>query len=112
MISAETSYGLLEGATLREFKAADPVAETLPDGRVRLPGEMAVDDAAALLDTIWETDGTTVGGLVAGALGHLPAAGEVVTIGDFEFEVERVVERAVESVIVQRMTAKRDEARE
>jgi len=112
LITLEDVLSELVGDVGDEFKAADPVAETLPDGRVRLPGEMAVDDAAALLDTMWETDGTTVGGLVSGALGHLPAAGEVVTIGDFEFEVERVVERAVESVIVQRMTAKRDGAQE
>jgi CBS domain containing-hemolysin-like protein len=112
LITLEDVLSELVGDVGDEFKAADPVAETLPDGRVRLPGEMAVDDAAALLDTLWETDGTTVGGLVAGALGHLPAAGEVVTIGDFEFEVERIVERAVESVIVQRVTPRRDEAGE
>ena len=51
-----------------------PAAETLPDGRIRLPGEMAVDDAATLLETTWETDAATVGGLVTEALGHLPAA--------------------------------------
>ena len=37
---------------------------------------MAVDDAATLLETTWETDATTVGGLVTEALGHLPAPGE------------------------------------
>jgi CBS domain containing-hemolysin-like protein len=112
LITLEDVLSELVGDVGDEYKAADPVAETLPDGRVRLPGEMAVDDAAALLDTLWETDGTTVGGLVSGALGHLPAAGEVVTIGDYEFEVERVVERAVESVIVRRVSPTQDEAPE
>ena len=46
-----------------------PAAETLADGRIRLPGGMAVDDAATLLETTWETDATTVGGLVTEALG-------------------------------------------
>ena len=112
LITLEDVLSELVGDVGDEFKAADPVAETLPDGHLPWQTDAAVDDAAALLDTMWETDGTTVGGLVSGALGHLPAAGEVVTIGDFEFEVERVVERAVESVIVQRMTAKRDGAQE
>jgi Mg2+/Co2+ transporter CorC len=38
--------------------------------------------------------------MVIAALGHLPAPGEVVTIGQHEFEVERVAGHAVESVIV------------
>ena len=86
-----------------EFKTGDPVPEKLPDGRVRLPGSMSVDDAATLLRTTWDTDATTVGGLVTGALGHLPLAGEKVTIGEFELEVERVAERAVESVLARRI---------
>jgi CBS domain containing-hemolysin-like protein len=85
-----------------EFKAGDPVPEQLPDGRVRLPGSMSVDDAATLLRTTWDADATTVGGLVTAALGHLPLASEKVGIGEYEFEVERVAERAVESVLARR----------
>jgi putative hemolysin len=92
-----------------EFKAGDPVPETLPDGRVRLPGGMTVDDAAALLRTSWETEATTVGGLVTAALGHLPLAGEAVTLGEYEFLVERTAERAVASVLATRLTAAADD---
>jgi CBS domain containing-hemolysin-like protein len=92
-----------------EFKAGDPVAETLADGRMRLPGGMAVDDAATLLRTSWDSDATTVGGLVTEALGHIPFPGDSVTIGDYEFVVERVANRAVESVIARRLTPERDE---
>lgn len=94
-----------------EFKAGDPVAESLPDGQVRLPGGMTVDDAATRLRTTFETDATTVGGMVTAALGHLPIAGETATIGEYEFEIERVAERAVESVIARRVApAREDEA--
>jgi Mg2+/Co2+ transporter CorC len=86
-----------------EFKAGEPGPETLADGRTRLPGDMTVQDAATLLNGEWETDATTVGGLVTEALGHLPAAGERVTIGDYEFEIERVVDRAIESVVARRL---------
>ncbi len=75
-----------------EFKASEPAPETLADGRIRLPGDMTVEDAAALLGGEWESDATTVGGLVTEGLGHLPSAHEHVTIGNYEFEVERVVE--------------------
>src|SRR6188768_2862429 len=71
-----------------EFKPADPVAEELPDGQIRLPGGMGVDDAAAALGTVWDTDATTVGGFVSELLGHLPQPKEVARIGEYELVVE------------------------
>jgi CBS domain containing-hemolysin-like protein len=112
LITLEDVLSELVGDVGDEFKAADPVAETLPDGRIRLPGEMAVDDTAVLLKTRWDTDATTVGGLVTSGLGHLPAAGETVTIGEYEFEVERAAERAVESVLARRVVPLPDEEAE
>ena len=86
-----------------EFRSGQPATETLADGRVRLPGEMGVDDAAMVLETTWETDASTVGGLVTEALGHIPAEHETVVIGDFEFEVERVRDRIPQSVAARRV---------
>jgi CBS domain containing-hemolysin-like protein len=103
LLTLEDVLSELVGDVGDEFKAEEPVAEALPDGRIRLPGGMAVDDASALLNTRWETDATTVGGLVTGALGHLPLAGEIATIGDHEFEVEQVAERAVTTVLARRI---------
>lgn len=104
LITLEDVLSEVVGDVGDEFKAADPIAERLGDGRVRLPGEMAVDDAAGLLQTSWDTDTTTVGGLVTAGLGHLPVAGESVVMGDYEFEVERAAERAVVSVLARRTT--------
>ena len=104
LLTLEDVLSELIGSVGDEFKAGEPVAEALPDGRTRLPGGMAADDAAAVLRTQWETDATTLGGLVTAALGHLPQAGEHVTIGDFDFEVERVADRALQSVIARRLT--------
>jgi CBS domain containing-hemolysin-like protein len=86
-----------------EFRSSQPSAEHLADGRVRLPGEMGVDDAAMLLETTWDTDATSVGGLVTEALGHIPAERESVVVGDFEFEVERVRDRIPKSVVAKRV---------
>ena len=83
-----------------EFKAGESSPETLPDGRMRLAGGTGVQDAGTLLDATWNTDASTIGGLVIEALGHLPTPGERVTIGTHEFEVERVENRAVQSVLV------------
>jgi CBS domain containing-hemolysin-like protein len=103
LLTLEDVLSELLGEVGDEFKADEPVAETLSDGRCRLPGGMTVDDAAALLKTTWETDATTIGGLVTAALGQLPARGDRVVVGEYEFEVERVEDRAVESVVARRV---------
>ena len=110
LLTLEDVLSELLGNVGDEFKAGDPAAEALPDGRTRVPGGMAVDDAATLLKTVWETEATTVGGLITAALGHLPAAGERVTIGDVEFEVERVVNHAIESALARRVVLEPVEA--
>jgi putative hemolysin len=103
ILTLEDVLSELIGDVGDEFKAGERVPETLPDGRTRIPGDMSVQDAAALLAGEWDTDATTVGGLVTEALGHLPAQGERVTIGEYEFEVERVVDRAVEAAVARRL---------
>jgi CBS domain containing-hemolysin-like protein len=112
LLTLEDVLSELLGDVGDEFKAAEPVAETLPDGRVRLPGGMAVDDAAVVLNTTWETDATTIGGLVTAALGRLPAPGDRATAGDYEFEVEQVANRAVDSVLALRVVPDTTEASE
>ena len=103
LVTLEDVLSELVGDVGDEFKGDDPAAETLDDGRVRLPGGLGVDDAAALLRTSWESVATTVGGLVTASLGHLPHAGEQVAIGDVEFTVESVAGHAVVSVIAHRV---------
>jgi CBS domain containing-hemolysin-like protein len=112
LLTLEDVLSELLGDVGDEYKPADPVVEPLPDGRVRVPGGMAVDDAAIALKTNWESDATTIGGLVTAALGHLPAPGERVTIGDYEFEVERVADRAVESVLARQVVPEPAEGKE
>jgi CBS domain containing-hemolysin-like protein len=111
VITLEDVLSELVGEVGDEFKGGAPVAEPLPDGRVRLPGAMAVHDAAAALETVWDTDATTVGGLVTAALGDLPEPGDRATIGRFLFQVERVADRALESVLASRVAPEEGDAR-
>ena len=110
LLTLEDVLSELLGNVGDEFKTAGHVAETLADGRVRIPGSMAVDDAATMLETSWETDASTVGGLVTAALGRLPVPGDRVTVGDVEFEVERVAERAVDTLLARRAVPAATEA--
>jgi putative hemolysin len=103
LLTLEDVLSELLGDVGDEFKVGDRIAETLPDGRIRVPGAMAVDDAAAVLGAQWDTEATTVGGLVTAALGHLPIPGERATVGNYEFEVERIANRALDSVLARRV---------
>ena len=87
-----------------EFKEADPVPEEIVEGQMRLPGSMTVVDAAVALDATLETDAATIGGYVTEALGRLPVAGDSVTVDGYSFQVERVADRAIESVIATRVS--------
>jgi CBS domain containing-hemolysin-like protein len=109
LITLEDVLSELLGDVGDEFKPGEPVPETLPDGRVRLPGGMSVDDAALLLGVEpWPADAATVGGLVIAELGHLPAAGECVRLGEFELTVERLAGHAVATVIARRVAELRE----
>ena len=110
LLTLEDVLSQLLGEVGDEFKSGDPQAESLPDGRLRIPGGMAVDEAALLLNTTWETDAATVGGLVTASLGRLPAPGDRTTVGEYEFDVERVADRAVDSVLARRVVAEEAEA--
>jgi putative hemolysin len=109
LVTLEDVLSELLGDVGDEFKPGEPVAETLPDGRVRLPGSMSVDDAAVLLRTRWEIESTTVAGLVTEYLGHLPAAGERTMAGAFEFTVEQMSGHAIESVVARRVAVEPEE---
>src|SRR5262245_1034281 len=110
LLTLEDVLSELIGNVGDEFKPGDPMTETLPDGRVRLPGSMPVDDAAVVLETAWDSDAATVGGMVTEALGHLPTPGEAVAIGDYEFEVERVSGMAPQSVLARRSASPAEDA--
>lgn len=112
LITLEDVLSELLGDVGDEFKAGEPVAETLSDGRVRLPGQMPVEDAASFLGTKWETESATVNGFVTEALGHLPTPGERVVIGDFEFEVEDVRRRALVTALAHRVKREPEEEQE
>ena len=76
------------------------VPERLPDGRVRLPGRMRVDEARKWLGVLWEGESDTLGGIVSEHLGHLAAPGERLEIDGVEVEVESVEHLTVHTLIV------------
>lgn len=99
LITLEDILAEVLGETADEFKAGDAQPEHLPDGRVRLPGSLRLDEASDLLGVSLNGGAETLSGLVTHHLGHLPVEGERVKINGLELEVERVANRAVVSLI-------------
>jgi putative hemolysin len=101
IVTIEDVLELVIGDVADEFKPADPRAERLPDGRVRLPGLLPLLEMESLVGVRWEEqEAHTVGGRVIEELGRLPVLGERLAIEGVEVEVERVGRTAVRSILV------------
>lgn len=99
VITAEDILTELLGEVGDEFKHESGPPRHLPDGRIRLPGDLPLYEAARWIDGIALGEADTVGGLVIERLGRIPEAGETLNIDGIQVEVEEVEHHAVRSVI-------------
>ncbi len=82
-----------------ELKEAEPGAEMLPDGSVRLPGSMRLDEANHWLQSNWSSKASTVGGLIVNRLGRLPEEGEQLEVDGFQVTIEKMGPKLIDSII-------------
>jgi putative hemolysin len=99
LITLEDVVGELLGGVSDEFKAAQLRAILLPDGRVRLPGAMRLDQAAPVIGA-WRGGAETVAAHIIAALGRFPEPGERITVDGLDVEIEVVEAGHIGSVIV------------
>ena len=102
LITLEDVVGELLGSVADEFKGAQLRAIRLSDGRLRVPGQMRLDQAASLLGREWKGTAETVGAHIVDALRRVPESGEPVTVADVDVEIEAVDGNVVTSVILGR----------
>jgi len=101
IVTLEDVLSELVGDVADEFKGEEPEPERLPDGRIRLPGELRLDDAKAWTGVRWDGyEAVTVGGRIAAELGRIPEAGERLLIAGMPVEVERMDGQTVAAVLV------------
>ena len=100
LITLEDVVAELIGGVSDEFKEAPARAILLPDGSVRLPGAMRVDQAAQVLGAGWKGAGDTIATFIPRSLGSVPAPGEQLTIDGIDIVVEAVEGDAVASLLV------------
>lgn len=100
LVSIEDVLEEVVGDIADEFKPPDLGPERLSDGRVRLPGSMALSEVEQWIGTVWSSGGShTVGGRVVEAFSRIPRPGERMTIEDVDIEVEGIRRHAVTFVL-------------
>ena len=69
-------------------KQVEPEIQRMPDGSFQFDGGVLLDDVLKLLNIrLDEHEEDTVGGYIFGLLGRLPAKGDLVEIGEYQFKV-------------------------
>ena len=103
LVTLEDLLEEIVGEIADEYDVEAPALEHLPDGSLRVPGRMAIDEVSEQLgielpDTEWDT----VGGLIFNLLGKVPDEGECVAFKSIELCAERVQGRRIASVVIRR----------
>ena len=101
IITTEDILSELLGEIADEFKHDAGRPERLPDGRVRLPGDMLLHEVKPWVGTTWKGESDTVGGLIMERLGRVARAGDTLEIDGVALEVEAIQGHAVRTVLAQ-----------
>ena len=80
----------------------------LPNGRVRLPGDLPLERARLWVEGAWPTEALTVGEFILREAGRLPAPTERLVIWELPVDVEVVENDRILSVIVTPPTLDRE----
>ncbi len=101
IISIKDVLWELFGEIVGELTEPEAGPEALPDGALRLPGSMRLDDAEHWLKARWEGPATTVGGHITAALGRLPIEGDSLDLDGVRVTVTEMSPTAVRWVVAQ-----------
>lgn len=110
LVTIEDILEEIVGEIVDEYDQEEPLVEELGAGRWRVDARLPVDELDDLLDThLPAEEWDTVGGLLYGALGHVPHTGERVDVDSVRLTAERVKGRRISKVLVQRLERDADE---
>lgn len=89
-----------------EYDRVAPGVEEMPDGVLRIPARMPVDDLAELMDvTLEDDDVDTVGGLLAKLIGRVPIPGATAQIAGLQLTADEMAGRRhqIATILVSRV---------
>ena len=113
LVTLEDLLEEIVGEIVDEYDREEPQVEPAGDGRYRVNARLPVDELNELLDTeLPDEEWDTVGGLMMGILGRLPAQGEQVEFQDLRFTAERVQGRRISKVLIERRAPVKGRPRE
>jgi putative hemolysin len=104
LVTIEDILEELVGEIRDEYDDEERNIDNDGDDSFWVSGRITLEDLSDALKTDFTRDDvTTVGGLVLELVGHVPRAGETLTVNGFKVIVERVVRRKVERVYFERL---------
>jgi CBS domain containing-hemolysin-like protein len=103
LVTLEDLLEELVGEISDEYDREEPEVVEVGEGVYRVDGKVAIDEVNELLDVeLPDEEWDTVGGLMLGLLGSIPAEGEEVTFRSLTFKAERVQGRRIAKVLITR----------
>ncbi|MFY9587903.1 MAG: hemolysin family protein [Actinomycetota bacterium] len=101
LVTMEDLLEEIVGEIADEYDRGEPLVEPVDDNTMRVNARMPIDELSELVgvelpDTEWDT----VGGLMAGLLGKVPARGEEVKTHGVTFRADKVQGRRIAKVLV------------
>ena len=104
LVTLEDLLEKIVGEIADEYDREEPQVEPAGDGRFLVNARLPVDELNELLEVELPTEGwDSVGGLMMGSLGRLPAKGESVELEGLRFTAERVQGRRISKILVERV---------
>jgi CBS domain containing-hemolysin-like protein len=104
LVTMEDLLEEIVGEIHDEYDRVEPPVEPVDEVTIRVRGSLSIDDLSDTLGVeLPATEWDTVGGLMAGMLGHLPKRGEEVELQGVRFRAERVQGRRIAKVLVTRL---------
>lgn len=100
LITLEDILADILGEAGDEFKEAVPEPELLPNGLLRIPGGMPIQDLDSWLELPRDGSGFTVGEYVTSLVGRVPLPGESVSLSGLLCSVEQVENGQIIAIVV------------
>lgn len=101
LVTIEDLVEEIVGEIVDEYDKEEPLVEPIDENTIRVDAKMPIDEINELLDAdLPHEEWDTIGGLVFGLTGRVPAVGETVRYDSLEFLTERVTGRRVQKVVI------------